>query len=230
MSTDNDKYTKNLVISAWSNSDNADFYKKISIDSFKTEAVQGGIDDGCDVAAATKYISNAKSILEVGAGYGRVIERLFHLGVNGEIYAVERDPKLCDFLKQRYPKITVFCEDIRRLKLKNKVDLIMWMWASLCEFSKSEQPEIIKKLASFLNHNGIMVLELIPITDKTTNAINVDQHNRVKQSIHGYDYGYFPSSLEINNYINQAHLLQREIINYKTKTNKVRNLYIFQKK
>jgi hypothetical protein len=56
-------------------------------------ATIGGLDNCCDVKLIENYLYNANNILEVGAGYGRVLEHLIKINLEGKVYAVEA----CDF-------------------------------------------------------------------------------------------------------------------------------------
>lgn len=213
----------------WSNSDNAAMYKKMPIDHLKKGATQGGLNNGCDIKAIVKYIKNAKSILEVGAGYGRTLNHITKNGFIGKLFALEREIKLCRFLKKQFPQIPIIHADIRQFKIKHRFDLILWMWASLGEFSQAEQLPTLKNLISHLNTDGFLIFDSIPISCKTISGIAYDKHNRVILTPYGNDYVYLPSSHEIKFYAQKLNLLQKEIITYKTKTKKKRNLHVLQK-
>jgi len=224
-STSGTKFTKLF----WNNSDNALLYKKIPLNYFRREAIQGGLDNGCDIKAIKKYIKNAKSILEVGAGYGRVLNHIIKNGFKGKLFALEREPKLCRFLEKQFPQVQIICADIRRFITKQKFDLILLMWANLCDFSQTEQLPTLKNISSHLNTMGFLIFDLTPVNCKIINATNDDQYNKTMQTPYGENYGYFPSLNEIDQYIQKLNLFKKEIITYTTKTNKKRNLYILQK-
>jgi SAM-dependent methyltransferase len=199
------------------------------IDCFKQKAVQGGLDNGCDVKAIKKYIKNAKSILEVGAGYGRVLNHIIKNGFKGKLFALEREQKLCRFLEKQFLQAHIIRADIRQFIIKQKFDLILWMWASLTEFSQAEQLLALKNLTLHLKIGGFLILDLISINCKTIDAINYDGHNKIITTAYGNDFIYLPSHDEIKLYAQKLNLLKKEIIIYKTKTNKKRNLYVLQK-
>ncbi len=214
----------------WTNKDNKNFYGKMSFKSFIAGAIQGGLDTCNDVQALTKYILTSRSILEIGAGYGRVLTHIINMGYQGDIYAIERIEKFHSYLKSQFKnKAHIFCADISNFKTNLKFDLILWMWASICEFSKKEQLPILSKLTSLLNKNGRLVLDIIPIECKTINATDFDEHNRVINTRHGKNYGYFPSAEELGTYASKLNLRSIECITYETQTQKKRNLYVLQK-
>jgi len=212
----------------WTNSRNAAFYRKMPLSYFKGKAIEGGLDDNCDIKTIISYIARAKSILELGAGYGRVLDYIIKSGFKGELFAVEREPKLCKILKKRFKKTCIFCDDIRTVKFNKKFDLIIWLWTGLWEFSKVEQLPILTHIVSHLNNDGFLVLDLIPITCKTIRAVNIDKNNRIITTPYGNDYTYTPSHAEIKNYARRLKL-KNHTITYKTKTGKKRILYIFCK-
>lgn len=215
--------------STWSNSNSIVMYKKMPLDYFKNEATQGGLNNGCDVKAITKYIKNAKSILEVGAGYGRVLSHIIKKGFSGELFALEREIKLCRLLKKQFPQIPIIHTDIRQFKIKYKFDLILWMWASLCDFSRTEQQPVLNNLVSHLSTNGFFIFDLIPTNCKIINAIDYDKCNKTMRTPYGNNYGYFPALEEVERYMQKLNMLKKEIVTYTTKTNKKRNLHVFQK-
>lgn len=219
-----------MTIKSWLNIDNAEFYEKMPLDFFMNFSIQGGLDTCNDVAAIKNYINNAASILEIGAGYGRVIDFILKQNYNGQITAIERNLKLYQHLQQVYSdKITLVNTDIQKIKLNSKYDLILWMWTGICEFSKSEQQALIKMLSAYLSPQGFLIIDIIPIEFKTQHTIDYDQHNRVVSTPFGNDYGYFPDHFEMMEYIDNANLALCEKVVYYTRTNKENHLYIINK-
>lgn len=214
----------------WANADNADFYKKMPISFFIEVAIQGGLDDGCDVLAIGQYIKNAKSILEVGAGYGRVIDSILKQGFCGQLTAIERNPVLCQYLQNNFGNQTeIICNDLLKATFTGKYDLILWMWTGICEFSKTEQCLVINILSECLNKNGLLVIDTVPPECPTQNSLDYDKHNRVIATSYGNNYCYLPDSFDIAWYANSNRLKLSEKITYKTKTNKTNYLYLLQK-
>lgn len=220
-----------MIIKSWLNIDNAELYEKMPLDFFKNFAIQGGLDSCNDVAAIKGYINNAGSILEIGAGYGRVINFILQQNYSGKITAIERNNKLYKHLEQGYSnKVTLVNADIQQMKLTNKYDLMLWMWTGICEFSKPEQQAVIKLLADYLAPKGFLIIDIVPIEFKTQNTVDSDQHNRVIPTPFGNDYGYFPDHSEMMEYIDNANLALHEQRIYHTSTNKEDHLYIIRRK
>lgn len=60
----------------WDNQDNVDFYQNIPINKLAEISEVCGLDSCCDVKAILPYLLEESSILEIGSGYGRVINYL----------------------------------------------------------------------------------------------------------------------------------------------------------
>jgi len=116
----------------WSNTDNTAIYENMPIDEFYKIAVLSGLDTGKDIEVIWKYIQSAKSILEVGAGYGRVLNHLITRGFNGTLSAVERSKKLSHWLKSQYQHcVTLHEGTVMAAKSGRQYDLILWMCLDL---------------------------------------------------------------------------------------------------
>lgn len=213
---------------SWNNTNNANTYKQMPLTSFRRGAMQGGLDTGCDIKAIAKYVNNAHSLLEVGAGYGRALNCIIKNNYKEKLFAIEREPKLCAFLKKHFPQVHIINTDIRIFTTKYKFDLILWLWAGLSEFSQTEQLPTLKNLVAHLAPKGHLIIDSISIDCKTIKAIAYDKHNRIIKTPYGNDFIYLPSDREIKLYARKLNLLKKEIIIYTTKTKKKRNLYVFQ--
>lgn len=219
-----------LLIAPWSNLNNIEFYETLSPEYYYAVATQGGLDNYCDVNALLPYISKATSILEIGAGYGRVLKGILKTGYNKSLYAVERSRKACKYLVENFSNAAkIICTDINDFKPEDKFDLILWMWAGLCEFAKDEQLPALSCLLPSLNIGGHIIIDLIPDEDKALNTTNFDLNNRVIETPFGKDYVYIPSKQELVNYQKSLNLKLLEMIIYKTRTDKKRNLYVYSR-
>ncbi|MCK4608290.1 MAG: methyltransferase domain-containing protein [Gammaproteobacteria bacterium] len=216
----------------WTNTENKIFYNKMSEQDFRNGAINGGLENNCDLQLISNYITQSESILEIGAGYGRVIEHLLnHQNFKGELFAIERNEQLYSLLTTKFndKRVTVINKDLRDFTTNRKFSLMLWMWASICEFSKQEQLPTISNLMSHLETNGYLVIDMIPSDCETIQAVKLDKDNYVIRTNFGDDFIYLPSEEIIKNYITalKAHLVEKII--YNTKTNKQRVLYIIQK-
>jgi phospholipid N-methyltransferase len=212
----------------WKNLDNFELYENMPLDVFYQIVIDSGLDDCCDIKAISTYVSQAESILEVGAGCGRILDYLISSGYAGKLVAIERISKFCDLLEDKFSnRVEIINADILDFTTDKKFDLILFMWTGICEFSKSEQIFVLNKLLSILSYNGRLIIDLMPISSKTINAVEYDQHNRTIQTIFGNDHGYFPSDEEITSYASVNGVKIVEKIEYETKIKKIRNIYVF---
>jgi phospholipid N-methyltransferase len=217
------------AIKSWSNSDNIAFYENMPLQHCIDVVKDGGLDNNCDVTAAKQYIDAAHSILEIGAGYGRALQSIIDMGYKKKaLFAIERDRKLYQHLIKRFPtSAEIIHSDIKDFNTNYKFDLILWLWTGICEFSKNEQPQILSKLINFLTPRGHIIIDLIPVKCKALNTTNFDQSNRIIKTPFGVDYIYIPSEKELKQHAKTLGMKNTEVITYKTRTNKIRKLYIF---
>lgn len=212
----------------WLNNDNKKIYQNMPLEEFYRSAVQGGLDTGIDVKNLKQYINSVKSILEIGAGYGRVLSHILNQGYTGKLVAVERNKKFCQFLQSQFhERADIFCADITSFQYTDKFDLILWMWAGICEFSKAEQAKVISHLSKMLNKNGHLIVDTIPIECNSINATELNPHDRVIETPYGKNYGYFPADDEIIRSAQQVGLIHCEDLIYHTMVDRKRRLNIF---
>ena len=213
------------------NAENSLFYESISLDLLPDFAARGGLDSGCDLDLIKNYIDKTNSILEVGAGYGRVIFNLLEKGYDKKLVAIERSKRFCDLLKQNYDgKLEVINTDIKIFESSSQFDLILWLWSGICDFSQEEQAIILSKVASFLKKDGVLVVDsLLP----SIQPANAETHNEKYSIIPGGNnsklYVYTPSPEEIKAYSKLAGLDFMKSISYMTTTNRNRMLYLLSR-
>jgi SAM-dependent methyltransferase len=185
----------------WNNTDNKKFYEEISLETFENFAKLAGLDTGADLDQIQSYIDKASSILEIGAGYGRVIDLLLKRGYKGRLAAVERSSKFCQLLKTRFgDKITLYEGDIRDLVIPEKFDLILWLWSGISDFNHEEQLNLLKRHANHDNVTAIidtLIHKQIPLNAIEFNHINKQYVIHTESS---FVYGYMPSPKEMLNY------------------------------
>lgn len=211
----------------WSNTDNTQLYENLPLEEFYKIAFSGGLDTGKDIQMLMKYINSAGSILELGAGYGRILNHLITRGYKGKLTAIERSEKLVQWLQSQYQHCaTIQHGSIMELNSKEKYDLILWMWAGLAEFSKPEQMAVFEILAPCLTLHGKIIFDMIPHDKTAPNAIEVQPQEQIIKTNYGTDHCYVPSEEEIHFYAEHAHLKIAEKIPYQTLPNRTRWLYV----
>lgn len=214
----------------WSNSDNDAFYEGIKVDGLRAFAEKAGLARGCDMDILTPYWSRAESILEVGAGYGRVIKYLLEHARARKITAVERCEVFIEYLNKQYGKcsnVHLIPADVIQLKnLSDRFDLILVLWSAMADFSVQEQSVVIKILAKLLTKEGCLVIDIVP-----TNVAPLGSEKYSKQSYYltlsgNSICGFLPTVQEIQDYAKEANLHNISHITYKTDTQRERWLFI----
>lgn len=208
------------------NRSNIPFYQKSSIGSFKKLAEICGLTTYCDVEALLPLIKNKHSILEIGAGYGRIIKGLQLNDVKGKISALEIVPHLCQKLRKKFPNVDIyernalFPESYLSLPY---FDAALLMWGSILDFSTNEQQKMIVNISKRLEKSGIVVIDL-PVLDQITHyqeaAKILRKYN--KESI----FFNIPSYKEIETFANKAHMQIKEQLLYRSEHAAYREFYI----
>lgn len=227
--TDNTTLIKDDLLT-WVNTDNTEFYENLPLDEFYKTALIGGLDSGIDVDVIMPYVNVAHSILEVGAGYGRVLNHLITRGYKGKLSAIERSKKLCQWLKSQYQhRVTILEGSLMTITHQEKYDLILWMWTGLAEFSKDEQVTALKKLLGYLTPEGKIILDMVPLTEKTLNTVALTVQEHICETKYGTDHCYISSEEEITNYAQKIGLKTIEKKAYKSLPERTRLFYILSR-
>lgn len=214
----------------WSNEGNKAFYEELKADGLEKLAEKGGLETGCDIQLLTTYWSSAENVLEVGAGYGRVIAYLLKHQFKGSITAVERCNILFKHLKKHYSKynnVNLIHSDIWNLTLDKRFNLILMLWSEIAEFSPKEQMLIFSKLAKLLQKRGKLIIDTIP-----SNIIPLGASKKGQQIIYSVKinnailHAYAPNTREIKKYAKKAGFTSLTHINYQTNTGRKRRLYL----
>ncbi len=215
------------------NDKNIDFYRKINIDKFKEIARLIGLDTKVDIDLIYPYIQSSKTLVELGAGYGRVIGALSEKKFEGQIIAFERSPELMGYLKTQFKdksfdqKLTLVESDFKHFSLPSKADAVLWLWSGFLELSESEQAASVKHIAENLTPNGVLVIE-IPVEVKHIGTRT--DHQRIKvETDWGTMDAYMPRYEELLMYAEMAGFEGVERIDYATATHLKRSIYVFRK-
>jgi SAM-dependent methyltransferase len=213
----------------WNNADNNAFYEALKAEGLQKFAEKGGLTSCCDLQVLTPYWSKAHSILEVGAGYGRVIDYLLQHQFAGAITAVERCNNLFQYLKTRFQKfknLSLIQADICDFNTTNRFDLILLLWSAVAEFFPQEQLSLIVKLTKLLQKNGKLVIDTIPENVIPLYAIKHAEQIYSTKIKKNSVYTYVPSIKDIKKYISIAGITQAKHISYFTDIDRKRWLFI----
>jgi len=210
----------------WKNEDNINYYENIPTDILRGYAIIGGFEEGCDVDLIEPYILRANSILEAGAGYGRVLRHILRKGYTGKLCAVERSKNFFTRLKKEFgDKVEVIQRDIQKFNPTEKFDLVLCLWSYISEFPKEDQLNILLHLSCFLNPNGVIILDTLLHTVAPKNVVQLNQ-SYIARSEYGTAYGYTPSAKEIHRYAQKLGFENIKHIEYKTQTQRQRIIHI----
>jgi SAM-dependent methyltransferase len=211
------------------NEKNFDFYKNLGVDPFKKLSVIGGFNSFTDLELCYPIISEAKSILELGAGYGRCLDFFIEKKFKGKLIAVEQSEPLVQYLKEHYsPRVEILQEDIKTLKLKENVDAALWMWSGIIDFSKDEQLITTAHIVSLLNPGGKLIVDT-PRIGFQTYATHSDQQTLHLDSSYGTLDCYIPNEKEMSEMKEKLKMSKLDVTHYKTATEKERTIYILTK-
>ena len=209
----------------WKNKNNAIFYDQIPKELFDKTALESGLNSGCDIDILQPYINSARTILEIGSGYGRVVQYILQFNFAGKLYALERNHKMCEHLRENFcHSVDIIEQDVFDFKTEKKFDLILACWTTICEFSKEEQSVLIKKLSNMLTADGKLVFD--SIFDKPRNSSYCNCQNHVVHNEYSSLYGYIPSLAEIKAYALDSNFKTTKIIYYITDSNRERAMFV----
>jgi cyclopropane fatty-acyl-phospholipid synthase-like methyltransferase len=198
--------------SNWNNHDNAKFYNTLLVEDFKKLAKLAGLESCPDVELILPHLKPDSVILEVGAGYGRVLNCLINKGFKN-LYAIERDPNLCKLLQQQFGnKVNLIQQDLHDFKTGVKFDAILWLWAGISDFAKDEQFGMLQKLASFLKTNSIFFLDtMIAPIKLAIDCLCIKKNESILTYKNNFLHGYFPSITQLKLYSKKLNLLHSRI-------------------
>ena len=219
----------------WTNKDNADFYEKITASELKEIAELGGLADHSDLKNITDYISNAKCILEIGAGYGRVLDYLLKHS-DAKLIGVERSQTFFNILQEKYrdqDRVKLIHADLFDFVLDERPDLVLWMWSGLAEFSCKEQQIIFEKMTGLLGNGSILIVDTILYTVSPINATILIKNNATSQGIIKIKDAvinvFHPSQETLDDYTRKIDIYIRAKKKYYTSTERERIVCIWGK-
>lgn len=183
---------------------NQDFYDKAGPDGLRSFGNVISIDDCVDLVRIHSQLSAANHILEIGAGYGRVINYVQSTYPEKKISAVETAPSMQEYLAKNYPDITLHRQSITKLDIPEIPNLVLWMWSGLGDLPQDQQYHALKKIHHGTAEEAVLVIDLPNIEVLVENGKNglvgdVGDINRVSitHPQFGIYAGYFPTKSEM---------------------------------
>lgn len=168
----------------WNNQSNRRVYEQPDIaEKIQVFANEAGMNEYPDIKAIEPLLQQAHMILEVGAGYGRVIEGLLQAGVTAHITAVEQSNYFYQKMISRFDstKLSIIHENILKYATRERYDLILWLWSGCMDFTPAEQIDVLQKLKALLAPNGKLLVDIIDRAPANTTLYH-DQYCEIKMS------------------------------------------------
>lgn len=212
------------------NTKNRYFYEDSPLNYLNDEFItKAGLLSNSDMNIVFRYIKKHKNktVLEVGAGLGRVLEFLLKMKYDGDIVAIDYCKQYASYLEEKYASI-------KNIKIINDnifncfhyVDFSLLMFSVLLDYDAEEQKRLIKHLTSITN-NAIFIdlpecISQSNMTHQEGQCVSISTNWAISS-------GYFPSKAEIlDSFIGSNFVLAKEA-RYKTQNQRKRILYIFEK-
>ncbi|HVD99408.1 MAG TPA: class I SAM-dependent methyltransferase [Cytophagaceae bacterium] len=211
------------------NDKNLLFYNNIGLDPFMELSVKGGFSSYKDMEMIAPYISPDDSILELGAGFGRCLNYFIDKGHKGKLTAVEYSTSLLNYLKEKFSeKVEILDADIKKLELKEKYDVALWMWSGIIDFSAAEQLDGCRRIYDALNPKGRLFID-VPRLGVQTIANHLDTQHLVLTTEYGDIHAYIPNDQDMENVRSVIGFSRLVKLEYETTTEKKRTVYMLEK-
>lgn len=164
--------TRALVTSrSFDNRSNVHFYDHLPhshfVDRAKACGIETCVDLDNDSVRNTLKKQRARRghpirILEIGAGYGRVLGWLLD-HTDAEITALEHSTTLMSHLRQRYggsPRVTLVQQSLLDIDMREAVEVALWMWSGVAEFNLEEKRRGLHIVSVALIPGGNLLIDL----------------------------------------------------------------------
>src|SRR3989338_8328188 len=95
----------------------------------------------------------SSSVLDVGCGYGRVLQHMYGMGYE-DLTGIDISEKLILRARRLCPNAIYHIVDVERIRLEQKYDLILIMGVMEYILSDEDQKRFFDKVSGLLNPNG----------------------------------------------------------------------------
>jgi phospholipid N-methyltransferase len=147
----------------WANNDNDAFFDRFTPDVHDECLFNAGLATNKDLTFIQELVQQAETILEIGAGYGRIVNGIKAISQQTHIDAIEKNPLIFKQLRtlSHVAGVTLYNQDIFDfLSHSNKqYDLVLLLWSTLAVFSPAEQFTLLERLKCHLNRGGKIVID-----------------------------------------------------------------------
>lgn len=205
---------------------NIDCYESLSLDLMDTYLGVSGLKENPDLEFVWPYLSEVSSVLEVGAGYGRVLNFLIDKNFSGKITAVEQSSQCFNFLTKKFGGLAdLYHTNIFDFYPKKRFDAILWMWCGIADLCSRDHPPIILRLFDMLEDDGVLVIDSMKLDDDMPQEEVIEVNNKSMMRYH-------PSVEEIKKYSQSLRVKCIKHFEYKTSAKdwrSTRNIFFIEK-
>ena len=151
------------VQKAWVNNDNDAFFDHFTLIVHDECLFNAGLATNKDLIFIQKLIVKAKNILEIGAGYGRIVKGIKNINPCVRVDAIEKSSLIFDTLKkfEDVKGVALYNQDVFNFfdTCQERYDLVLLLWSTLAVFSPSEQFKLLKQLRNYLSADCKVVID-----------------------------------------------------------------------
>ncbi|MFE5731476.1 class I SAM-dependent methyltransferase [Streptomyces sp. NPDC056528] len=117
-------------------------------------------------------------VLDVGSGTGRPTAETL-AGAGHEVLGVDVSPVMVELATHQVPSVSFRCADIRELPLDVASFDAVCVYFSLLQLDRSEQADVVRRLARALVPDGLLVLATVPLDVEGVEGVFMGQPVRV---------------------------------------------------
>ena len=207
---------------------NKSFYDLSPHNFITSVAEYTGLNSCCDIEIIIKHIefSHKKTIIDMGAGEGRVIEYLLDK-FPGKIFGIEHSKTKYRFLKKKFQdlgSVELINDDI--CNLKGKFDYGIFSWSVFIEFTKQEQRKLIAQLAENINEKFFID---VPKFGAVQNFHHLENKIFTFSKEWGSLSGYILTKEELESLVHNSSFYLEQCISYETSSGREREIYVISR-
>ncbi|MEW6055329.1 MAG: class I SAM-dependent methyltransferase [Bdellovibrionota bacterium] len=214
------------------NASNISFYEALGPLELQRFAQTIDLEKCPDLDQLKNYIDHSTHVLEIGAGYGRVIQGLRERRPELKITAVELAKNSVTHLQKRFqntPNLRILSGDILEVPTRQEYDLALWLWSGLADLNRLEQRLCVKRLATLLFPSGALAIDLPADVTNMNATTSIENYYKLRLDPKLLYYGYIPPKDELIALCSKASLIHVQEVCYSTSTGKQRLLEVFKK-
>lgn len=117
----------------------------------------------------SKHVAKEKKILDVGCGYGRVLNELHEAGFK-ELYGVDFSSGMIARGKRLYPELNLVVNENEKLPFDdNSFDAVLLIAVLTCIIDKDEQKNMLSEVKRVLKDDGVLYVNDFLLNDDDRN-------------------------------------------------------------